>query len=142
LHKANIALTLGIDTLVLSGNANPFMVMQTALNLATAMSGNEQALSARDVLFWATQGGADAMGLGARLGSVTPGKLADLTLINANRLGMMPVNDPCASVVQSATPADVDTVIANGRLLKLGGKLLDSDFAALTQEVAQQLRTS
>ncbi|MFK3971498.1 amidohydrolase family protein [Pseudomonas sp. NPDC087358] len=141
LHKANIALTLGIDTLVLSGNANPFMVMQSALNLATAMSGDEQALSARDVLFWATQGGADAMGLGARLGSVTPGKLADLTLINANRLGMMPVNDPCASVVQSATPADVDTVIANGRLLKLGGKLLDSDFAALTQEVAQQLRT-
>lgn len=139
LHRAGIPLTLGIDTLVLSGNANPFMVMQTLLNLATGMSGNEQALTARDVLFWATQGGANAMGLGSQIGSITPGKRADLTLIDARRLGMMPVSDPFASVVQSATPSDVDTVIANGRLLKRSGRLLNVDYPALTQEITRQL---
>lgn len=140
LHKANIALTLGIDTLVLSGNANPFMVMQTLLNLATGMSGDEQALTARDVLYWATQGGANAMGLGSRIGSITPGKRADLTLIDARRLGMMPVNDPFASVIQCATPADVDTVIADGRVLKRGGQVQGRDLSALALEVEEGLR--
>ena len=140
LHRAGVPLTVGIDTLVLSGNANPFMVMQTLLNLATGMSGNEQALTARDVLFWATQGGADAMGLGAQIGSITPGKRADLTLIDARRLGLMPVSDPFASVVQSATPSDVDTVIASGRVLKRNGRLLSVDYPALTQEITRQLK--
>jgi len=140
LHQAKIPLSLGIDTLVLSGNANPFMVMQTSLNLATAISGNEQALTAKDVLHWATQGGADAMGLGALIGSISPGKRADLALIDGRRLGLLPVTDPYATVVQSATPADVDTVIADGRLLKRGGRLLQVDGAALAADTAQALK--
>ncbi|TDV72501.1 amidohydrolase family protein [Pseudomonas sp. LP_7_YM] len=140
LHRAKIPVTLGIDTLVLSGNANPFMVMQTLLNLAVGISGNEQALTACDVVFWATQGAANAMGLGSQIGSITPGKRADLTLIDARRVGMMPVLDPYASVVQSTTPADVDTVIADGRVLKRGGHLLSGDSAALGREITVQLK--
>lgn len=123
LQRGGVAITLGIDTLVLSGNANPFMVMQTALNLATGMSGDEQAVTAHDVLHWATQGGADMMGLGHLIGSITPGKRADLAIIDARRSGLLPVLDPLASVVQSATPADVDTVFVEGRPLKRGGNL-------------------
>ena len=141
MHAANIPLSLGIDTLVLSGNANPFMVMQTTLNLATAMSGNEQALTARDVLYWATQGGANAMGKGSEIGSVTVGKRADLTLISPRGLGMMPLTDPVASVVQSASAADVDTVIADGRVLKQGGRLLAVDVDGLRRDTAQAWAT-
>ena len=141
LHEAKIPVTLGIDTLVLSGNANLFMVMQTLLNLATGSSGNEQLLSARDVLYWATQGGANAMGLGAQIGSVSPGKRADLTLIDPRGLGMLPVLDPYASVVQSATPSAVDTVIADGRILKAGGRVTGIDTPALSREVVQGLAT-
>lgn len=133
LHDAKVRTSLGIDTLVLSGNANPFMVMQTTLNLATGMTGNEQAMSARDVLHWATQGGAEAMGLGALTGSITPGKRADLALIDARRLGLFPVTDPVAAVVQSATPADVDTVIADGRVIKRAGRLLGLETKALAK---------
>ncbi|GAB7528553.1 hypothetical protein PS3A_09620 [Pseudomonas sp. 3A(2025)] len=79
LHDAGIALSLGIDTLILADNANPFQVMQTTLNLTTAMARNEMSLVPRQVLHWATQGGADEMGLGAVVGSITPGKRADLT---------------------------------------------------------------
>ncbi|MEG5266136.1 amidohydrolase family protein [Pseudomonas sp. JDS28PS106] len=140
LRQAGVPVTLGVDTLVLGGNANPFMLMQTTLNLATGMTGNEQALTARDVLHWATQGGADAMGLGHVTGSITPGKRADLALIDARRLGLFPVSDSVAAVVQSATPADVDTVIADGRLVKRGGRLLHVDVTSLAAEAADGLR--
>lgn len=140
LHRAGVPVSLGVDTLVLGGNANPFMLMQTTLNLATGMTGDEQALTARDVLRWATQGAADTMGLGDVTGSITPGKRADLALIDARRLGLFPVSDPLASVVQSATPADVDTVIADGRVIKRGGRLLHLDVTSLAAEAADGLR--
>ena len=137
LHAAKIPISVGIDTLVLSGNANPFMLMQTLLNLASGMSGNEQALTARDVLHWATQGGAEAMGLGTKIGSITPGKRADLVLIDTRGIGMSPVIDPFASVVQSASAAQVDTVFADGRLLKRNGTLLNVDTRRLGEEVTE-----
>ncbi|WDM57708.1 amidohydrolase family protein [Pseudomonas sp. NEEL19] len=90
------------------------MLMQTCLNLAIATTGNEQTMTARDVLRWATQGAADAMALGAEIGSLTVGKLADLIMVNAKNIGMFPVIDPVASIVQSASPADVDTVVVGG----------------------------
>jgi cytosine/adenosine deaminase-related metal-dependent hydrolase len=123
--------TLGIDTLVLGGNANPFMLMQTCLNLAIGTSGDEQLMTARDVLRWATQDAASAMGLGKQIGSITVGKRADLALINTRNLGMFPVIDPVAAVVQSATPGDVDTVIADGRILKRDGQLTEVDMQML-----------
>lgn len=134
LHRAKLPVTLGVDTLVLGGNANPFMLMQTCLNLAIAMSGDEQLMTARDVLRWATQDAADAMGLGKQIGSISVGKRADISLISARNLGMFPVNDPVAQVVQSTTPADVDTVIADGRVLKRNGRLLAIDLAQLTAQ--------
>lgn len=143
LHQAKLPVTLGIDTLVLGGNANPFMIMQTCLNLAIATTGNEQQMVARDALHWATQGAADAMGLGGEIGSVSVGKRADLVLISTKTLGMFPVNDPVTSVVQSATPADVNTVIADGRIIKRDGRLIGIDLAALASQAskgARQLR--
>ncbi|EPL3137455.1 amidohydrolase family protein [Pseudomonas aeruginosa] len=137
LHEAKVAVSLGIDTLVLSGNADQFRVMQTVLNLGVGMSGNEQAITAQEVLHWATQGAADTMGLGHLIGSISVGKRADLVLIDARGLGMIPVTDPFACVVQSASPAEVDTVIADGHVLKRDGCLLEVDVAALAEDVAQ-----
>jgi len=140
LHQAKLPVTLGIDTLVLGGNANPFMIMQTCLNLAIATTGNEQQMVARDALHWATQGAADAMGLGGEIGSVSVGKRADLVLISTKTLGMFPVNDPVTSVVQSATPADVNTVIADGRIIKRDGRLIGIDLAALASQASKGAR--
>lgn len=137
LHEAKIPISLGIDTLVLSGNANPFMVMQTTLNLATAMSENELALTPRQVLHWATQGGADEMGMGSVTGSITPGKRADLILIDTRRLGLSPFTDAAAGVVQAAMPGDVHTVIADGRILKQNGRLVGIDTDSLIRDVEQ-----
>lgn len=88
-----------------------------------------------DALDWATMGGARMLGLDHRIGSLTPGKQADIVLIGTSRLNMIPVHDPVASVVFHAGAADVDTVMVAGRVKKRGGALVDgpteADIAAL-----------
>jgi cytosine/adenosine deaminase-related metal-dependent hydrolase len=88
-----------------------------------------------EALEWATMGGARMLGLDHRIGSLTPGKQADIVLIGTRRLNMIPVHDPVASIVFHANAADVDTVMVAGKLRKRGGALVapasDTDVAAL-----------
>jgi cytosine/adenosine deaminase-related metal-dependent hydrolase len=83
----------------------------------------ELALGVRDVLRFATLGGAEALGLGSVTGSLEPGKAADLILLRSDRLHMAPLNDPVAAVVLHAGPADVETVLVEGEIVKQGGEL-------------------
>jgi cytosine/adenosine deaminase-related metal-dependent hydrolase len=80
-------------------------------------------LGVRDVLRFATLGGAEALGLDSVIGSLAPGKAADLLLVRADGLHMTPLNDPVAAVVLHAGPADVDTVLVGGEVVKESGRL-------------------
>jgi cytosine/adenosine deaminase-related metal-dependent hydrolase len=82
-------------------------------------------LGVRDVLRFATLGGAEALGMGSLVGSVEPGKAADLLLLRSDRIHMTPLNDPVAAVVLHAGPADVDTVLVGGEVVKEAGRLAD-----------------
>ncbi|WP_164125724.1 amidohydrolase family protein, partial [Stenotrophomonas maltophilia] len=71
-------------------------------NIARAAAGKplgEIAVTAREVLYWATMGGARVMRLDHRIGSLTPGKKADLVLLDAGDLDLFPVFDPVVSIV-------------------------------------------
>jgi cytosine/adenosine deaminase-related metal-dependent hydrolase len=81
-------------------------------------------LTARDMLTIATINGAHVAGLESRTGSLTPGKKADVVLIDARALNVAPVIDPVAAVTLCADVSNVDTVIVNGAVLKRDGKLL------------------
>jgi cytosine/adenosine deaminase-related metal-dependent hydrolase len=83
----------------------------------------EDALTARDVLTMATLDGAHVVGLEDRTGSLTPGKQADVVMIDGRGPGVTPVIDPVGAVVLSADTANVDTVIVGGKVRKRGGKL-------------------
>ncbi len=83
----------------------------------------ELTLGVRDVLRFATLGGAEALGLGSVCGSIEPGKAADLIVLRTDRLHLSPLNDPVACVVLHAGPADVDTVLVGGHPVKEGGLL-------------------
>jgi 5-methylthioadenosine/S-adenosylhomocysteine deaminase len=91
----------------------------------------ELAFSTRDALTWATVNGARALGAEDRLGSLTPGKQADVIVVGPgnDRLNMLGLAEPVASVVQQANPANVQAVLVAGRPVKLDGRLLDVDFA-------------
>jgi 5-methylthioadenosine/S-adenosylhomocysteine deaminase len=85
------------------------------------------ALSCRDVLGFATMEGARAVGLDDRVGSLTPGKAADVILIRTDSLGMTPMNNPAGAVVYNGHPGLVETVIVGGRFAKRDGKLVGID---------------
>lgn len=92
-------------------------------------------ISARDVLAWATINNAHAMGMAERIGSITPGKQADLILIRKSDLNMTPAGDAARAVVFYAERSNVDTVFIAGEKVKTGGKLLvDSGKIARAKE--------
>jgi cytosine/adenosine deaminase-related metal-dependent hydrolase len=83
-------------------------------------------ITSRQVLRWATLDGAKVAGIADRTGSITPGKKADLVIIETKSPNVAPVIDPVATVVCAADVSNVDTVIVDGRILKRDGKLLAS----------------
>jgi len=88
-------------------------------------------MSVRDVLRMATVGGATANGLSDRIGTLTPGKEADLVLLRANHVAAGPLNNAAAAVVIGGTPDLVDTVIVAGQIRKRHGTLVRSDTAKI-----------
>jgi cytosine/adenosine deaminase-related metal-dependent hydrolase len=78
-----------------------------------------------DVLKMATVGGARANHVSNKAGSLTPGKEADIVLIQADDIGMGPMNNAYGQVVTGASVRHVDTVIIGGKIKKRKGKLVD-----------------
>ncbi len=98
----------------------------------------ETMLTARQMLEMATINGARVAGVEDRTGSLTPGKKADVVLIDAGALNVAPVIDPVAAVTLSADVSNVDTVIVNGVVRKRDGKLLaDVDNARRLVEASR-----
>jgi cytosine/adenosine deaminase-related metal-dependent hydrolase len=81
-------------------------------------------ISARQVLRWATLDGAKVAGIDDRAGSITPGKKADLVIIDGGAVNVAPIIDPVAAVVCAADISNVETVMIDGRILKRDGKLV------------------
>jgi cytosine/adenosine deaminase-related metal-dependent hydrolase len=88
-------------------------------------------VTSRQALEWATINGARMAGLDSQVGSLTPGKQADIILLRADDLAMFPVTDPMASVVMQGGVAQVDTVLVAGRVVKRDGRLL---YGALAEK--------
>ncbi len=138
-QRFGIPAGLGAD--VVSGNGGDlFAQMRLALQ-ATRFAENEQVAgsgraprrltpSSLAVLRAATVDGARAAGLEAVTGTITPGKAADLVLLRADRPATAPVNDAVSTVVLQATPADVDTVLVGGEVVKRDGVMLGADRRA------------
>lgn len=87
----------------------------------------ETMLTARQLLEMATIDGAAVAGVADRTGSITPGKQADIVLIDGTAPGTAPVIDPVATVTLSADVSNVETVLVAGRFRKRDGRLVD-DF--------------
>ena len=98
------------------------------------------ALTFSEVLEMATINGARALGLQDVTGSLTPGKRADVLLVRRHDLNVAPVGDLESTVVRSVTPANVDTVIVDGRILKQGGRLLHVDVPEVVARAEEAAR--
>ena len=88
-------------------------------------------------LEWATINGAKALNMEQRIGSLTPGKRADVILLRADDLNLFPVHDPVQSIVLHANGANVDTVLVDGEIVKQDGRLLYEGLAGKMQKLAE-----
>jgi cytosine/adenosine deaminase-related metal-dependent hydrolase len=95
----------------------------------------EKLLTTRDVLKLATIGGANANGLGSKVGTLTPGKQADILLLDATALNVAPLNSATGAVVLGMDTSNVDSVIVGGRFLKRNGKLVNVNLKDVLRRV-------
>jgi cytosine/adenosine deaminase-related metal-dependent hydrolase len=128
------SLSVDVETNVPS---DMFTQMRSALALqrAIASAAGKTAVGARDVLAWATREGAKANGLDAKVGTLTPGKQADIVLLRTDRLNVTPLNDPYTAIVMGMDTGNVDSVLINGRLMKRDRELLHVDWSAVKRMV-------
>jgi len=145
LRRHNIPVSLSMDTSVW-WSADLFSAMRATLNAdrsrehMEAHKRNETVmlshLRAEQVVTWATLGGAQALGMDSIIGSITPGKKADLVLIKNDQSPVMfPLLHPYGHVVFQAGRGDVHTVMVDGKVVKHVHHLLDVDLAKARQAV-------
>ena len=107
------------------------LALQHALLFDQKLSGKENLppfLTARDALEFATIQGARANGLADKVGTLTPGKEADIIMLRTDQVNIMPVNDPIGAVVWGMDTSNVDSVFVAGKALKRNGQLLNVDL--------------
>jgi len=138
-RAAGIRCGLSADTTMLSGNADMFATMKLTLAVENGIAHDEFALTARQVLALATIDGARSMGLEADIGSLRPGKRADIILVSPAAPNVAVFTDPARMLVTAAQPANVDTVIVGGRFLKRSGALTTLDPGQVSREAQAAL---
>ena len=130
----NPSLSVDVETNVPS---DMFNQMRSVLALQRAHAAGEAPITARDVLAYATIEGARANGLDAKVGSLTPGKQADIIMLRTDRMNVTPLGDPATAVVTSMDTGNVDTVLIAGRVMKQGGQLLHVDWPAVRSRATE-----
>ena len=101
----------------------------------SATNGKQEAMPALKILETVTVDAAEAIGMADHLGTVAPGYLADLVLINYEGLHTAPSYSLLDNVIYCCTGRDVDTVVVNGQTVVRGGKLMTLDEAQLVEQV-------
>ncbi len=105
--------------------------------VASAAHGENLRLPARTVLEMATIGGARALGFADSIGSITPGKQADLVVLRGQEVDSMPMNSSVATAVMAGHPGLVDSVFVAGAPRKWRGHLVGCDLDLLQTHVAR-----
>ena len=92
-------------------------------------------MTTREVIEWATVNGARDLKLGAKVGTLSPGKEADIVLLDAQAINVAPLNHVPGAIVSLMERSNVDTVIVAGKVRKWKGQMLDVDLAKLRGEL-------
>ena len=123
----NINVGLGTDGAASNNRLDMFMEMRLAALLAKARSGRANVIGAHQALHMATLGGARALGLDKCIGSLLPGKAADLCAINIGKIPLVPCYDPASLIVYSAGREQVSDVWVAGIQRIKGGQQVESN---------------
>ena len=129
-RSRGIPVTLGIDNMF----ADHFEVLRACVNMARIKTGDATAMQCPEVLRLATIAGAEALGVGDELGSIEPGKRADLQVLDYRRFGLTPTLDPVQNLVYHAHSKDVEMVMVDGNILVEDFEVRTADARALIDD--------
>lgn len=143
--KEDMRLGLGTDGAASNNDLDMFEEMAAAAMLGKHSTGDPKATPAARVLEMATLGGARAVGMEDRLGSLEVGKRADVTVVGIDAYRLRPMYDPVSHLVYATKGSDVRHVLVDGRIVMRDRKVLTLDDAAVLRDAdrmrAQVVRT-
>ena len=129
--KAGIHVGLGTDGAASNNDLDMFEAMRQAAFLGKLSENDPTAVSARTALEMATIGGARALGMADRIGSLEPGKLADVIVVSMQSARQTPLYNPISHLVYVTRGDDVRTTIVNGRILMRNRRVLTLNAPAV-----------
>lgn len=123
IRKAGIPVGIGTDGPMSGNTLDLFAQFAPVSMFAKLLAGSRKPLPAREVVRMATIEGARVLGLDGKIGSIEPGKQADLIRLSLDASRLHPIYDPYSMLVFAAGPSDVTDVMVAGRWLKRGGSV-------------------
>jgi cytosine/adenosine deaminase-related metal-dependent hydrolase len=138
MFAAGVDIGLGTDGPMSSNQMDLINVMGYAAVVARNFAEpDSRRLLPYDLVYMATMGGARALDLDDRIGSLEVGKKADIIIIDAHAVNMQPMHNPYASIAFAAYPENVRTVIVDGQMVVQDGAIRTVDLAAHASEWAE-----
>jgi cytosine/adenosine deaminase-related metal-dependent hydrolase len=137
LAAAGVPMALGTDAENVSNHQDICRAMQLAALLPRDSTRDPNAVTAEQALEMATLGGATALRMQDQVGSLEPGKQADLVVFDTANFDLRPLHNPVANIVYGSTGHSVDTVLIGGEVVLRGGELTSLDETGLRREVEQ-----
>tara|TARA_Y100001934_G_scaffold189592_1_gene223515 strand:- start:146 stop:760 length:615 start_codon:yes stop_codon:yes gene_type:complete len=131
-RSRGIPLSLGVDNMF----SDYFEVVRACVTMARIKANDPLALLAYEALEFATMGGARALGLDSVVGSIEPGKRADIMVVDFNRFGLQPMLDPVQNLVYHARRDDVVMVLVDGEVVVDSGQICSLDAQQLIDPAA------
>ena len=140
MRARGISVSLGADGAACNNALDMFQEMRLAATLQ-AMRHGPGALTARDAVWMATREGARAIGQEAELGSIEPGKLADVIVVRTDRLHQAPAADPYSTLVYASRASDVRATIVGGTVVWRDGALAWGEPGAIAEDARRARHT-
>ena len=142
---AGINVTLGTDGAISGNDLDMWMALRLAATLHKGVSGRPEVVTTSQALAMLTTAGAKALGAADRIGSLEPGKFADMILIDLKRPHAVPVFDPVTHLVYSTAKSDVRHVFVGGEQVVRDGVLTRHDIGetiAAVERLAPKIAAS
>ncbi|MCL7423844.1 amidohydrolase [Streptomyces sp. YS415] len=139
LREIGILVGLATDGAASNNSLDVWESMALTALVQKSTTGDPRWLTSRQALHHATIQSARALGLGDRIGSIAPGRRADIVLVDLTGPHTQPVHDLAATLVHSARSSDVRTTIVDGRVLMRDRELLTLDVAEVVGELTERL---
>ena len=139
LREIGIDVGLATDGAASNSSLDVWDAMALTALIQKSTTGDPRWLTSRQALHHATLQSARAVGLGDSIGSLAPGRRADIILVDLAGPHTQPVHDPAATLVQSARSSDVRTTIVDGRVLMRDRELLTIGVPAVVREMGERM---